>query len=152
MDINNFEQFTLLVEQNTKRIQRIRNATTAVLGLKSIQLICIVALKYYEDGLAAIELSEQTGYDKALISRTLKELREDGYVCRNKADLHKQRGYRWILTEKGRDTAIKLKSIMVHMQETIEQNIAEKDMEAFYRIIPILAKNIQEVMEREIKF
>lgn len=151
MDINNFEQFTLLVEQNTKRIQRIRNTTTAALGLKSIQLICILTLKYFKDGLAAVDLSEQTGYDKALISRTLKELNKEGYVCRNETDLHKQRGYRWILTERGWETAIKLKNIMVHMQEIIEQNISVEDIEAFYRIIPILAKNIQELMEHELE-
>lgn len=151
MDINNFEQFALLVEQNMKRIQRIRNTTTAALGLKSIQLICILTLKYFEDGLAAVDISEQTGYDKALISRTLKELNKEGYVCRKESDFHKQRGFRWILTGRGWETAINLKNIMVHMKETIEQNISAEDIEVFYRIIPILAKNIQKLMEQELE-
>ncbi|MCD8028563.1 MAG: hypothetical protein LUF02_07885 [Erysipelotrichaceae bacterium] len=77
--------------------------------------------------------------------RITNELLEKDYICRNSKDNHKQRGYRLMLTPRGWELSKEVDQLMKRLQTAFEKDIPIEDLQKFYQIIQIIAKNIDEI-------
>jgi DNA-binding MarR family transcriptional regulator len=95
-------------------------------------------------GISAGDICETICCDKALISRTLKDLSEKGYVCRNPEDSQIIRGYRIILTEKGWEIAKKFDEYA--FAKLLTKGISQEELEQYYKTSEHISDNLYELV------
>ena len=78
-----YTTFSNLLITISRCVPRIKNTEMAALGLKGKQVQCLFALYGAEGGATITALSKLCGEDKAMVSRTVKELLEGGLVYYN---------------------------------------------------------------------
>jgi DNA-binding MarR family transcriptional regulator len=105
----------------------------------------------YPNGVSAGELSKIGCVDKALISRTLKELTEKGYVCRNPEDKDMARGFRIILGSRGKELSERFESLVYGISRYITENVSAQELSAYYEISERISENIRELTKKDIK-
>ncbi len=81
--LNRFEQFTLAISGIYRTIQKIERREMEQYGLKGGSAQYLVALSRHPEGLTAAQLCELCDLDKAVVSRTVKELEQRGLLTRD---------------------------------------------------------------------
>ena len=139
--LERFEDLTAGVTQVYKNIQRIKKQRMNSLGLKGTQVMCIYYLSIHPEGMTAADLSRITVEDKASISRILAELEEEGYITYETEPGRKYRAPA-LLTEKGRETAVKIQQLILQATEAGGQGLTDEEREIFYRALFQIADNL----------
>lgn len=137
------DMFSVLIIQNHKSMQKLFSDALEGFGLKVSSLSCMYIIRCNKGGCSATVLRETTCYDKALISRLLGEMQKLGYICRNPEDNEMQRGYRYILTEKGERTTELITRASAEISAEITKDIPPAELDAFYRTGAKLTDNLR---------
>ena len=121
--LERFEDLTAGVTQVYKNIQRIKKQRMNSLGLKGTQVMCIYYLSIHPEGMTAADLSR--------ITET-----EPGRKYRAPA----------LLTEKGRETAVKIQQLILQATEAGGQGLTDEEREIFYRALFQIADNLSALL------
>lgn len=137
-----FDYFVTMLLKNQKNIQKLLDNVMPERELKHVSVRCLRLINMQEGGLSASELGIAFGYDKALISRTLHDLQQRGYICRNPEDEGLSRGYRMVLTEKGTELAEIMFDEINKIIAAVSKDIPQGDLEIFYETSQRLSENL----------
>lgn len=140
-----YKLFTGLIGNISKCIQKIKNEEMEALGFKGSQVQCLFSL--YTDGAAtSTELCEICGEDKGMISRTIKELTEQGLVYIDKQGEQKYRNP-IKLTEKGFEIADIIANKISEMLKRVSDGLPNNDREILYNSLSHISKSLTEICE-----
>ncbi len=142
-----YTTFSLLLINISRCVQKIKNAEMATLGLKGKQVQCLFGLYLCEEGVSLTKLGQMCGEDKGMMSRTIKELTEEGLVY---VDVKSNRKYKnpIRLTEKGeRIAGIVAEKISVLLEEG-SSGITEDERTQLYHSLGIISDNLIEICKR----
>ena len=147
MDAERFEQFNTLISGIYRYIQKLKTKWTAPLGMKSVHIFWVYLLKNHPEGLSAAELSQLGQTNRSLVSREIQELVDLGYVYTDPSTEHRRYGQKFHLTSAGEAAANRIADATLHIQNTVNAGIPEKDLETLYRTLNILMKNFHHIAE-----
>lgn len=146
MDTDRFLTFYQSISGIVRDIKRREMSYMRGCGLRSVHLRCLIRIRASEGGLGAVEISRDCEMDKALTSRTLRELCNGGFL----ESRPRGRGaYKriFLLTEKS-------ERIMADFDRDISECIAAArngidagELEIFYRVLFALGRNISEIAQ-----
>ena len=143
--LDRFENLTTGVARIYKNIQKIKKHKMGSLGLKGTHVMCIFYLNLNPGGLTAADLCTRCREDKAGISRILSDLEAQGFITYDLAENRKKYRAKASLTEEGKSYAGKVNDLI--LQATLDggQGISEEEREIFYRILFLIADNLDTV-------
>lgn len=154
MELERFGKFTLLIDNVSKCVHKIKVDTVPYLGIKSVHIFWVWTLYYHPEGLTATEIAANRQIDRSLVSREIAELCADGYI-EYIGGTGKRRNYnsRLVLTEKGRELAKVIFREAMDVQNKADVGIKEEELEVFYSVLERLHNNLAEIAkEREDEF
>lgn len=143
--IDRFEKLTSGVSRIYKKIQKIKKHEMSAFGLKGTQVMCIYYLASNPEGLTAADLCAKCNEDKAAISRVLSELESGGFLSYEQDSSCKKYRNKVILTPKGNEYAKQISDIILQITEMSGAGITDKEREIFYRVLMMIADNIDEI-------
>ena len=147
MDITRFIAFSRRLDRIVKNIKRKEMAYMREYGLRSVHITCLLCIDMHEDGATVTELSRECDTDKALISRTVKELCEDGFILSEPDEKDKNYNKKYFLSEKSISLLSKLKKVISEYIEQANGNVEPEDMKTFYRVLGELEQNIERITQ-----
>lgn len=149
--INRFETFITMMNQINRSIQIIKNREMESYGLKGAQVMCLYHLKQHEAGITSKELTSLCGEDKAAISRSLAKLESKGLI--SFIDIEGKKRYRTMimLSDEGRMICDKINQKIAEMVQINGEGFSEEEREVFYRVLSIIAENLQNTSIKEEK-
>lgn len=141
-----YKVFTGLITNISRCIQKIKNEEMEALGFKGKQVQCLFSLYTTQGGATSTELSELCGEDKGMLSRTIKELIEQGLVY---IDEQKSQKYRnpIKLTEKGFEISEIIADKISKMLEEVSRGISQKSRDNLYSSLSHISKNLTKICE-----
>ena len=142
--IRRFEEFSGAIACIHRQIQKIERAEMARYGLKGPHVQCMLALERNPEGVTAAKLCEICEKDKAAISRTVAELVKAGMVVRCGTGRKRYR-VQLKLTEQGSRIAREVMALTAKAVEQAGEGLSEEDRLNFYRVINLIASNIQQL-------
>ncbi len=154
MELERFGKFTLLIDNISKVIHKIKIDTVPYLGIKSVHVFWIYNLYAHPEGLTATEIAANRQVDRSLVSREIAELCSDGYI-EYVGGTGKRRNYntRLVLTEKGRALAHVIWHEAMDIQTKADIGISPEELELFYSVTEKIHTNLAKIAkEREQEF
>lgn len=145
--MNRYDQFTNLILNISRNIQKIKNYEMASFGLKGNQVQCLFHLYNQIEGVSVSELAVLCNEDKAASSRTIKTLEEKGYVFVDKSENKKYKNP-VKLTEKGKKTAELVCQKIDSLCLEGGQGLYEKNRMVFYEALDLVNKNLNEICQK----
>lgn len=142
--IHRFEAFISGITICYKYIQRIKSIEMEELGLKGTHAMCLFYLHLNPEGLTATQLSTLCGEDKAAISRTISDLRQQGFVCQES-----EKNYRapLLLTQKGQTVAAKVDQLIESWVTAGGDGLSEQQRTDFYQSLALISSNLKNKMD-----
>ncbi|MGN1051873.1 MAG: MarR family winged helix-turn-helix transcriptional regulator [Candidatus Scatosoma sp.] len=140
-----FKEFTVLVANINRSIYKIKTEEMAEFHLKSSHVSCLYYI-YIEDSLTAKELCDVCGEDKANISRAVKYLENNGYLCRN-TKLRKRYHSPLELTEKGRKIGKYIADKIDNILDYASAGLSEEYRQIMYRSLNLINDNLNKLCE-----
>lgn len=141
-----FREFSLLITNAGRAINKIKNIEMKRYGLKGSQVNCLFYL-YNKQQMTASGLCSICDEDKGAVSRTLKELEEMGYIeCKKDASKKKYNAVLQ-LTVKGQKIA---KLITEKIDDIINYDknyITDKELSDFYKTFYKIYENLKKFSE-----
>ena len=136
-----FNLFTVLINNLSRSIRRIKTEEMAEFNLKSSHVSCLYYL-YKANSLTAKELCDICEEDKANISRSIEYLEENGYItCHSKTE--KRYKSPLVLTEKGRAVGAKITAKIDRLLSSVGEGVSEEDRGIMYQSLAIICENLQ---------
>lgn len=137
---NIFENFVISVLKLYRIIQKIKNYEMREYGLKSVHVMCIYYLNENKEGLTFGELMRLTLEDKAVVSRSVKELSGKGFV---KYDSKKYNSP-VTLTEKGTEVAAKILEKADSAVKAGSADLTDGEREKFHNALKEVSVNLKQ--------
>ena len=146
--IQRFDAFVSGITSCYKYIQRIKSLEMTEFGLKGTHVMCLYYLRQNPAGLTASQLCGLCAEDKAAISRTVSELRSQGYITSLS-----QKAYRamLILTSAGQEIARKFDHLIEGWVTTGGDGLSDEERSDFYKVLSTIADNLRSRIETESK-
>ena len=151
MDSKRFDVFMFALTKSQKSISGLLKEAMREENIKHVEAICIKSIAFIDGGVSAGDLCKMCFYDKALISRTINNLKKNGYICVNPQDENKSRGRRYILTEEGKRISDKMSEFMNNLGNELTKDISDEDVETFFQTALKILDNIQNLSSKEAK-
>lgn len=148
MNTELFDAFSLLMVRNHKYMKVLFNEMFSSSGLNFSSVICIRIIADSPDGVTLKELCSISCFDKALISRTVKDLTEKGYICRNPNDANRLKFYRLILTDKGKQTVKNMEERIYEFAQTLSDGLSDEDIERVYEAFARASDNLYAISKK----
>lgn len=142
--IQRFEDLTIGVTRIYKNIQKIKKTRMNSLGLKGTHVMCLYYLSRHPEGLTATDLCNMCREDKAGISRILSDLETRNFICYAPSQGKKYRA-KAFLTELGKEQAGTVDSLILRATEAGGQGLSQKEREIFYRVLSLIADNLEQI-------
>ena len=141
-----FKIFTGLITNISRCIQKIKNEEMAALGFKGRQVQCLFTLYGLEEGASITQLCDLCGEDKGMLSRTVKDLIEQGLIY---VDERKDQKYRnpLKLTAKGNEIAQTVADKISQMLEQGSNGVTNDDRECLYATLTRISANLTKICE-----
>ena len=142
-----FETFTVLINQLSRSIRRIKAEQMESINLKGPHVSCLYYLS--KDGpLTAAELCDRCEEDKAAVSRSLEYLEQNGYL-----QVPEGKRYRrpLMLTQKGAAAGAEVSRRIDSIVALASCDILEEDRLAMYRALSIISKNLEKIYQNKEK-
>src|SRR5574344_1423337 len=136
-----FETFTVLINQLSRSIRRIKAEQMESINLKGPHVSCLYYLS--KDGpLTAAELCDRCEEDKAAVSRSLEYLEQNGYL-----QIPEGKRYRrpLVLTQKGAAAGAEVSRRIDSIVALASCDVLEEDRLAMYRALSIISKNLEKI-------
>lgn len=147
MDTNRFLMFLQTFDRIVKNIKRIEMAYMRDFGLRSVHASCLLYMDLNREGVTVTQLSKECESDKSLISRTVKELFNEGFIVTKGSDNDKNYNKKYILTEKSDNVLTGLKNVICKDVVLARENISPEDMKIFYDVLGTFESNISLLMQ-----
>ena len=146
--IQRFDAFVSGITSCYKYIQKIKSMEMTEFGLKGAHVMCLYYLRQNPSGLTASQLCCLCAEDKAAISRTISELRSQGYITSLS-----QKAYRAMLTltGAGQEIARKFDNLIEGWVMTGGGGLSDGERSNFYRVLSTVADNLRSRIETESK-
>lgn len=142
MQQERFEEFTGIISDISKNIQRIKTEETERFGLKGVHVLWVYQLYLHPHGLSSSELARKSGTDRSLISREISLLFEQDILMVKEEEGKRRYNQKLYLTEKGKQLAEEITRIVSMLQRELDADIPEEDLETFYRVIGLFQKRL----------
>lgn len=142
MNVSMLDYLTTLSLQKNRSFARIYSFYPISRKLSFSSMLCMGMINSREGGCSATDLKSMSCYDKALISRMLSDLLDNGYIARNPEDDNKKRGMRYILSDEGRSIVEEMTDIFVRFSNEISENIPKEDLKTFLEVSAKLIENM----------
>lgn len=142
MNVSMIEYLTTLSLQKNRSFARIYSFYPISKKLSFSSMLCMGMINSREGGCSATDLKSMSCYDKALISRMLSDLQDNGYIVRNPEDDNKKRGMRYILSDEGRMIAEKMTAMFIRFSHDISDDIPKEDLKTFLEVSAKLIENM----------
>ena len=142
-----FETFTVLINQISRSIRRIKAEQMESINLKGPHVSCLYYLS--KNGpLTAAELCDRCEEDKAAVSRSLDYLEQNGYL-----QIPEGKRYRrpLVLTQKGSAAGAEVSRRIDSIVALASCDVLEKDRLAMYRALSIISKNLEKIYQNKEK-
>ena len=142
-----FETFTVLINQISRSIRRIKAEQMESINLKGPHVSCLYYLS--KNGpLTAVELCDRCEEDKAAVSRSLDYLEQNGYL-----QIPEGKRYRrpWVLTQKGAAAGAEVSRRIDSIVALASCDVLEEDRLAMYRALSIISKNLEKIYQNKEK-
>ena len=142
-----FETFTVLINQLSRSIRRIKAEQMESINLKGPHVSCLYYLS--KDGpLTAAELCDRCEEDKAAVSRSLEYLEQNGYL-----QIPEGKRYRrpLMLTQKGAAAGAEVSRRIDSIVALASCDILEEDRLAMYRALSVISKNLEKIYQNKEK-
>ena len=142
-----FETFTVLINQISRSIRRIKAEQMESINLKGPHVSCLYYLS--KDGpLTAAELCDLCEEDKAAVSRSLEYLEQNGYL-----QVPEGKRYRrpLMLTQKGAAAGAEVSRRIDSIVALASCDVLEEDRLAMYRALSIISKNLEKIYQNKEK-
>ena len=142
-----FETFTVLINQLSRSIRRIKAEQMESINLKGPHVSCLYYLS--KDGpLTAAELCDLCEEDKAAVSRSLEYLEQNGYL-----QIPEGKRYRrpLVLTQKGAAAGAEVSRRIDSIVALASCDVLEEDRLAMYRALSIISKNLEKIYQNKEK-
>lgn len=149
METGRFLIFYQSFDSVLKDIKKKEMSYMSEYGLRSVHMVCILRMKQSEKGMTVTELAKATQKDKALISRTIKELTADGFVTTKTTVEDKSYKKKYYLTEKSERIATDINDDIGEYMSKARMGIPEEDMQKFYEVLSSLTHNISLIANTE---
>ncbi len=148
MEQHRFGQFALAISRIHHCIQRLKTIEMQEYNLKAVHVMCLYVLMDNPQGLSPGALAEQTGEDKAAISRALKDLRKRGLVSSEQGEC--SHGYRvpLVLTSEGAHLAAEVRLKVHKIFDTVAPETTPEERSVFYRVLFQLSDNLMANQQR----
>lgn len=142
-----YTTFSLLLINISRCVQRIKNVEMAALGLKGRQVQCLFALYHCPEGESLTKLGELCGEDKGMMSRTVKELIEEGLVY---VDTERGRKYKnpIRLTERGGQIAGIVAEKISAILEEGSDGLSDEERAQLYRSLGVISNNLTNICKK----
>ena len=145
MDTSRFIGFSQRLDRIVKNIKRKEMSYMREYGLRSVHISCLLCMDKHREGITVSELSRKCDTDKALISRTVKELSRDGFILPDTDAGDKNYNKRYKLSEKSEEILCKLKSDISEYVLEANVNISVDDLNVFYHVLSEFERNIERI-------
>lgn len=142
METNRFLMFYQSFDSVLKDIKKKETSYMSEYGLRSVHMGCLLRIKQKGSGMTVTELAKASNTDKALISRTIKELATDGFVAVTSKENDKSYNKKYTLTEKSEIITSYIDEDISEYMAKARANIPEEDMKKFYEVLLSLTQNI----------
>ena len=142
-----YAEFTSLIMNINRYIQKIKSEEMKKLGLKGNQVQCIFYLFKEEGGLNAVQLGELCEEDKAAISRTLKALEAKGLIYL--AGRKDKYGNPYRLTEAGNVCAREVVAKTEIFVQKASEGMDEESRTRLYDSLELIEKNLKDCIVRK---
>lgn len=141
-----FDAFVSGITACYKYIQRIKAMEMTEFGLKGTHVMCLYYLRQNPAGLTAAQLCGLCAEDKAAISRTVSELRKQGYIT-----TLSEKAYRAMLTltAAGQELARKFDHLIELWVTIGGSGLTETERSDFYRSLSSITENLRSRIESE---
>lgn len=142
-----FETFTVLINQISRSIRRIKAEQMESINLKGPHVSCLYYLS--KNGpLTAVELCDRCEEDKAAVSRSLDYLEQNGYL-----QIPEGKRYRrpLVLTQKGSAAGAEVSRRIDSIVALASCDVLEEDRLAMYRALSIISKNLEKIYQNKEK-
>ena len=142
-----FETFTVLINQLSRSIRRIKAEQMESINLKGPHVSCLYYLS--KDGpLTAAELCDLCEEDKAAVSRSLEYLEQNGYL-----QIPEGKRYRrpLMLTQKGAAAGAEVSRRIDSVVALASCDVQEEDRRAMYRALSVISKNLEKISQNQEK-
>ena len=142
-----FETFTVLINQISRSIRRIKAEQMESINLKGPHVSCLYYLS--KNGpLTAAELCDRCEEDKAAVSRSLDYLEQNGYL-----QIPEGKRYRrpLVLTQKGSAAGAEVSRRIDSIVALGSCDVLEEDRLAMYRALSIISKNLEKIYQNKEK-
>ena len=142
-----FETFTVLINQLSRSIRRIKAEQMESINLKGPHVSCLYYLS--KNGpLTAAELCDRCEEDKAAVSRSLDYLEQNGYL-----QIPEGKRYRrpLVLTQKGSAAGAEVSRRIDSIVALASCDVLEEDRLAMYRALSIISKNLEKIYQNQEK-
>ena len=147
MDINRFIAFSQRLDRIVKNIKRKEMSYMREYGLRSVHITCLLCMDKYKDGATVTELSRECDTDKALISRTVKELSCDGFIVSQTEETDKKYNKKYLLSDKSEALLREIKGVISEYVAQASGDIPKEDMKTFYSVLSELERNIERITQ-----
>ncbi len=141
-----FEVFTHLINKIAKSVRKIKTEEMSGFGIKSSHVVCIYYL-YKQPGLTAVQLGLYCDEDKALISRSLDYLQENGYV-QFESEGKKTYNKKIILTEKGQAIGEVISGKIDKILSEVGSFMSESERMVFYDTLSRVSNELENITKR----
>lgn len=147
MDTSRFLFFYSTVGKIVKDIKKIEMSYMREYGLRSVHMGCLLHIKQNEKGMTVTQLANECKTDKALISRTIKELIDLGLVTTRTKGEDKVYKKKYLLTEESDRIVTDIYDDIANYICAARKGIAEEDVQTFYAVLSIFEKNISQLAD-----
>lgn len=146
--IQRFDAFVSGITVCYKYIQKIKSIEMEDFGLKGAHAMCLYHLHNNPEGLTAAQLSTLCAEDKAAISRTVSELKAQGFLASVS-----EKNYRapLFLTESGEEVYRKMVPVIQEWVSAGGLGLSEYGRAEFYNSLALIAENLKLKMDSEVK-
>lgn len=141
-----FSEFTLMLANTGRAINRIKNIEMEKYGLKGTQVNCIFYLYKAQTPLSAKDICSLSDEDKGAVSRTLKELEQKGYVVCQASQNKKRYNAPLQLTLAGQELARVIIEKIEGIIDYDQSFISEQELADFYQTFNKIYSNLKSVV------
>ena len=145
MDTIRFLMFRRSFDRILKDIKKKEMSYMSDYGLRAVHMGCLLRINQSGKGMTVTELARESQTDKALISRVIKELMNDGFVTANGNGYNK----RYVLTDESKEIVSDIVGDVGEYMAKARLGISEEEMQKFYEVLATLTQNISLIANDE---
>ena len=140
-----YENLDTNISRIERTLQKIKEKEMTSLNLKGSCVRILMIIDESNEELTASKLSKISGFDKAHISRILKDLYDRNLI----AYTGKKYAAKILLTDEGNKVVTFIKGKIEFYVDKAGKNLKEEDRQIFYRVLALIADNLEKIYGEE---